>query len=193
MSPVLDCFETLGLPRRVWLDAGQVNERFLAVSAATHPDKASPERRAQAEAAFAQANRSQHVLQNSRLRLLHWLELAGVPSAPHVQPVPEAVLGRFPPVAQLLKEADELLARKRGATSPMIQVQLFQAGMTLTEKLQQLQTALSDDIRALEAELKSCGDIAPDAFPRLEDIAAQLGFLERWHSQLTERISQLVF
>jgi hypothetical protein len=85
------------------------------------------------------------------------------------------------------------LDRKRSATSPMLQAQIFQQGFDWTDKIQATQTILAGQIQALETELQHSEADRAATRPRLQEIAATLGFLERWQAQLAERLARLAF
>lgn len=193
-----DYFAILGQPRRPALDADQLKQEFLRLSAELHPDKASPENRAAAEKDFRELNAAYNCLRETRPRLLHLLELEGVPAAPHVQSAPADVMEFFAPVAGLTRGVDEFLRRKRNAGSPMLQAQLFEEGLDWTDRIQALQARLRRQITFLEEELDrdredKKDEPGPISLDRLGQIAAILGFYERWSAQLQERLTALSF
>ena len=201
-----DFFAILNQPRLPCLDPDLIKQEFLRLSNQLHPDKAAQAGKAQAEERFAELNTAYHTLRHARTRLLHLLELEGVPPSPHVQSVPPEVAPFFAPIAELTRAVDEFLARKRKASSPILQAQLFEEGLDWTDKIQALQSRLQEQIAALANELppmnsswerrsQSTAALNPAPLPlqRLQQIAAALGFLERWHSQLQERLTTLAF
>lgn len=191
----MDHFARLDLPRQAWIEPELIKQRFLTLSAECHPDKArSPEDKHVAEQAFKELNESYNVVRNPRTRIVHLLELEEGVKAPHVQNVPQQALEFFAPVAEITRRADELLKQKASALSPMMKAQLFEKGLEVTDSLQALQGRIAARLAAIESELKSFPHEAagPDK-DRLREIAATLGFLDRWQSQLQERVAGLAF
>jgi DnaJ-domain-containing protein 1 len=196
----MDSFALLGVPRQIWIDADALKERFLAVSSAIHPDKAeSTEAKVRAEEDFAALNTAYNTLRSTRGRILHLLELAGAPRPEHVQNVPESAAALFPLVAEATRAADALLKEKSGASSPMLKVQFLSRALPCAESLQRLQAQLRAKIGDIEDNLKEKSVSEPgvplsqEAARELQEIAATLGFLERWSSQLQERALALSF
>jgi hypothetical protein len=197
----MDCFARLELPRQLWLDPEILKQNFLRLSAERHPDKArGEEQKQEAEKEFAALNGAYNTLRHTRTRLLHFLELEGVPKGAHVQSVPPAALEFFSRVAEITKEADGLAREKRAAASPMIKVQAFTKALACAETVRALQAGLAGQIRRTETELQSLassGQIQPPLSPAivntLQAAAATLGFLERWNAQLQEKIAALTF
>ena len=200
-----DFFAILNQPRLPFLDPEAIKQEFLRLSTEAHPDKAEGPNKATAGQRFAELNAAYNTLRHIRTRLLHLLELEGVPASPHVQSVPPEVAPFFAPIAEITRAADEFLARKRKASSPILQAQLFEEGLDWTDKIQALQSRLQEQIASLENELprmnssweqksQSTAALKP-ALPlqRLQAIAAALGFLERWRAQLQDRLTTLAF
>ena len=190
----MDCFAKLGIARAVWLDPDAVQQRFLELSAHAHPDKAAPEARAEAEREFTAINHAAQTLRQTRARIVHLLELEGAPPAPHVRNVPAGALELFTPVAELTRKADALLKEKASSNSPMLQVQFFEKALGCADEIQTFQKRVREKIGAAEAELRGIELPLDEARrKRVEEIAALLGFLERWHAQLSERATSLTF
>ena len=91
LAPGADLFTVLGLPRRLALDANDLERRYLAASRAVHPDRhqtASESDRDLSLAASAAVNRAYRTLRDPVARGRYWLELhgtglaAGGPSVP---------------------------------------------------------------------------------------------------------------
>lgn len=189
-------FARFGLTPSPWVGIDLLKQRFLELSAAHHPDKATDKNRAEQE--FQAINQSYNILRNSRARLLHLLELHGRPKQEHVQNVPAEVMPFFMEVAHVTQRADALIKQKSAATSPMLKVQLMDQALNQTENIQSLQAKLRTSINQIEAQLKLTADNfpavpTPPTLNQLAQAAAALGFLERWSTQLQERIGALTF
>ena len=191
-------FARFGFEPRPWLEPELVKQRFLELSAATHPDKASVEEKSASEKNFQELNEAYQILRNTRSRVLHVLELSGEPKQEHVQNVPADALEFFAEVARVTKEADNLIKEKSLATSPMLQVQLMERALDQTSAIQSLQEKLRERVGAIEVRLRD-GNRAWNqpadraAIEMLRESAAALGFLDRWMAQLQERIGGLTF
>jgi hypothetical protein len=184
---VADHFARLGVERVPWIDPGVLKNKFLALSAEQHPDKAGADK-TKAEVDFRDLNESYNVLRNARTRILHLLELASVPQAPHVGVIPQEALELFGPIAEITKRADALLKEKALANSPMLKVQFFGKSLACVEELQARQSEVQQRIKRIEESLKR----SPEPH-ELQNSAAALGYLERWHGQLGERATALTF
>ena len=212
-------FARFGFTPSPWIDPELLKQRFLELSAAHHPDKATE--KARAEQDFQAINQSYNILRNTRARLLHVLELHGRAKQEHVQNVPAEVMPFFMEVASVTQRADALIKQKSTATSPMLKVQLMKQALNETESIQSLQAKLKASIDRIEAQLKRWAEAPTEAgwreaqprsgsflnrtdlaeLPALDlgtldqfaQSAAALGFLERWSAQLNERIGALTF
>jgi curved DNA-binding protein CbpA len=173
-----------------WLDPEDLKQRFLARSASAHPDKSAADKKA-AEAEFQHLNEAYNVLRHPRSRLLHLLDLAGLPPPSHAQAIPRAALELFEPIANVTRRADALLKEKAAASSPMLKVQFFAKALDCVDELQRLQTEARQRMSRIEEELRKKG-ASLDA-PALQQAAAAFGFFERWRAQLEERSTSLSF
>ena len=191
-------FARFGLEPRPWLDPESLKQRFLELSAETHPDKAAPNDKPAFEKSFQQLNESYQILRSTRSRLLHLLELSGLPKQEHVQNVPPDALEFFAQVAGVTKDADHLIKEKSAASSPMLKVQLMERALEHASAIQSLQEQLRARTSAIEDRLKTLSATwtqppAASTLNSLKEPAAALGFLDRWTAQLQERIASLTF
>jgi hypothetical protein len=199
-----DIFALFNEPRRPWLDADLLKKKFLALSANVHPDKihsASESEKSAAAKQFAELNAACNCLLEPKLRLLHLLELELGAKPKDIQQIPTALADLFAEVATACRNADNFLVEKNKATSPLLQVQLFERGQDWVEKLNGLQRKLNDLRGKLTHELKSLDAqwILADAaarreiLPRLEELYRLFGYFNRWNNQIQERVVQLSF
>ena len=83
-----DFFELLNEPRRPWLDAEELKKKFLALSAAVHPDRvhgSNETERQGAQARYAELNLAYNRLREPKERLQHFffrLEFQEAPGRP---------------------------------------------------------------------------------------------------------------
>jgi len=199
-----DNFALLNEPRRPWLDADLLKQKFLALASDTHPDRthnASESDKAHVTYRYAQLNAAYNCLADAKLRLLHLLELELGAKPKDIQQIPTPLADLFAEVANSCRNADGFLAEKNKVTSPLLQVQLFERGQDWVEKLNGLQRKLNDLRENLTAELKSLdaqwisADAAArrDILPKLEELYRLFGYFNRWNSQIQERVVQLSF
>ena len=191
-------FARFGFEPRPWLDEEILKTRYLELSAQTHPDKSSVDNRPASESDFKALNEAFNTLRNTRSRLLHLLEIGGLAKHEHVQNVPPDALEFFTIIARTTQDTDTLLKEKAAANSPMLKVQLMDRTLEQIDAMQSLQEKLRQKIAAIEEWLKGVSvewQQEPDGetIALLAQSAAALGFLEKWHAQLQERIAALTF
>jgi len=200
----MDYFALLNEPRRPWLDPGLLKQKFFALSANLHPDRihsASDSDKADATKTFLLLNTAYGCLAEPKSRLLHLLELELGTKPKDIQTIPTALADLFAEVANTCRSADGFLAGKNQATSPLVQVQLFERGQDWVEKLNELQKKLDELSKKLTSELKALDArwIATDAvsrreiLPKLEELYRLFGYFNRWNNQIQERVVQLSF
>jgi curved DNA-binding protein CbpA len=199
-----DYFALLNEPRRPWLDADLLKQKFLALSANAHPDRihsASEADRTDATKKFTELNAAYNCLAEPKLRLLHLLELELGAKPKDIQQIPTALADLFAEVANSCRSADGFLVEKSKVTSPLLQVQLFERGQDWIEKLNGLQRKLNELREKFSGELKSLDAqwISADAparrdiLPKLEELYRLFGYFNRWNNQIQERVVQLSF
>ncbi len=197
-----DYFTLLDEPRRPWLDTSLLKQKFLTLSANTHPDKihsATESERQAASKKFAELNAAYNCLAAPKSRLLHLLELESGAKPKDIQEIPNTLADTFAAVANLCRDADRFLAEKTKTSSPLLQVQLFERGQEWVEKLTALQKKLGSLHEELLAELKSLDSkwMAGDSsvhralLDNLEKLYRLFSYFNRWNAQIQERIVQL--
>lgn len=199
----MDYFAQLDEPRRPWLDPQGLKEKFLALSAAVHPDRvhgASEAEKRLAQQRFADLNRAYQSLRNHKERLQHLLELETGAKPQQVQQVPPELMEFFFAVAQLFKQTDAFLAQKSQKSSPMLQVRLFEEAQDWIEKLKALQQRLVLRQGELESALKQIdahwmeaidSDRRQGVLRQIEDLCRLFSYYNKWQAQVQERIVQL--
>lgn len=195
-----DYFVLLSEPRRPWLDTEALKQKFLAQSAQLHPDRIHSADEAEKSAKskqFAELNAAYNCLAEPKTRLVHLLELERGVKPHDIQQIPAGLADLFAEVATSCRQADAFLVEKSKATSPLLQVQLFERGQSWVEKLQalqarltQLREKLTDRLKALDAQWP---DITqhPETLAGLEELYRVFSYFNRWNSQIGERIVQL--
>jgi hypothetical protein len=199
-----DNFALLNEPRRPWLDADLLKQKFFVLASGAHPDRihdASESEKAEVTKRYAQLNSAFNCLAEPKLRLLHLLELELGAKPKDIQTIPAALADLFAEVANSCRNADVFLAEKRQATSPLVQVQFFERGQDWITKLNILQRKLNDLREQLTGELKSLdaqwgvagGSARREILPKLEELYRLFSYFNRWNNQIQERVVQLSF
>ena len=199
-----DNFALLNEPRRPWLDADLLKQKFLALASNTHPDRvhnANELEKIEVTKRYAQLNAAYNCLAEPKLRLLHLLELELGAKPKDIQQIPTALADLFAEVANCCRSADGFLTEKAKATSPLLQVQLFERGQDWVEKLNGLQRKLNelreqltDKLKSLDAQWISADAAARrEILPKLEELYRLFGYFNRWNNQIQERVVQLSF
>ncbi|HVY70259.1 MAG TPA: DnaJ domain-containing protein [Verrucomicrobiae bacterium] len=201
-----DAFALLRLPRRPWLEAGELQARFHQLSAELHPDRLRhlPDaERVAAESRYSALNTAYQLLRDPKQRLGHLLELELGARPAEMREIPPALSDFFFALGPVLREVDAFLARRDAESSPLLRVQWFERGMEWDDKLRESQARVQEMHTALETELRGLGDAWPahtntatpsveGTLPRLGEIYRALSLLGRWQSQLQERLMKLV-
>ena len=197
-----DNFALLNEPRRPWLDPDLLKQKFLTRSANFHPDRihsASETEKLAATKNFTELNAAFNCLAEPKSRLRHLLELELGAKPKDIQQIPTALADLFAAVANTCRRADIFLAEKNQATSPLVQVQLFERGQDWVEQLNILQRKLNElhaqateKLRSLDAQwLAADATARREILPRLEELYRLFGYFNRWHNQIQERGVQL--
>jgi curved DNA-binding protein CbpA len=197
-----DYFALFNEPRRPWLDADSLKQKFLSLSATIHPDRihnASEMEKAGASRRYAGLNAAYQCLAEPKSRLRHLLELELGAKPSDMQQIPSALADLFTEVAATCRNADIFLAGKKQTASPLLQVRLFEQGQEWVERLNDLQKKLNKLSEKLMGQLKSsdgkwgAADAAArkEILPNLEELYRLFGYFNRWNNQIQERIVQL--
>ncbi len=196
-----DNFALLNEPRRPWIDANLLKEKFIALSSQVHPDRvhqASAEERKAADARYAELNAAYNCLREPKERLRHLLELELGRKPEDVQNIPSDLMDFAFEIGRACKAADTLLGERAAASSAILKVQFFERGQERVDQLNCLQRKINEQRDALLAELKSMNvsweSVSGERpLTRLEEIYRLLGYLGRWSEQLQSRVIELSF
>jgi DnaJ-domain-containing protein 1 len=202
-----DYFALLNEPRRPWLEAEPLKQKFLTLSSEFHPDRACAAGEAERGAAtrrFAELNAAWQCLREPKERLGHLLELESGARPAGTPDVPAAAMDLFFETGRLCREADAFLAVRGKTSSPVVKAQMFGRGMELAGRLNDLQQVIARSQEELLAELRGLNaawETAPAAgaagraaalpLEALEGICRMLSYIARWTGQIQERVAQL--
>jgi curved DNA-binding protein CbpA len=198
-----DYFALLNEPRRPWLEPELLKEKFLALSATDHPDRAhhlGETERAAAQERYTELNAAYNCLRDSKERLHHLLQLELGALPKDVQRIPSELMDLSLEVGKACREADAFLAEKARVTSPLLQVSFFQRSDEFTDKLQALRQRvnslnerLNDELKQIDAAWQERAETRATLLPRLEELYRLFSYFARWTSQIQERTVRLTF
>lgn len=200
---MVDYFTLLDEPRRPWLDADLLKQKFLALASDAHPDRVhnvGESEKVEVTQHYAQLNAAYNCLAEPKLRLLHLLELERGAKPADIQQIPPPLADLFAEVANACRSADVFLAEKGKVTSPLLQVPLFERAQEWVEQLNLLQRKLNELRDQLTGELKTLDAAWTVNSPAAERLALLDGleklyrlfsYFNRWNNQIQERIVQL--
>ena len=183
LPAAVDLFEVLGLPRRLEVDAAELERRYHAASRAVHPDRhqtAGERDREFSLAASAAVNRAYRTLRDPVARGRYWLELHGTTLAERNQQVPAAL------VAQVF-ETQETLAALRAAGSGPEAERLRGDVIGLRDGLAARLRALRD---ALESAYAGSDGVGPKALDELKRRLSEIGYLRTLLGDIEETIGE---
>jgi DnaJ-domain-containing protein 1 len=206
---MIDHFALLNEPRHPWIEADALKQKFFQLSGGVHPDRihnASAVEKNDANKRYADLNAAYNVLREPKERLLHLFEVELGEKPKDIQRIPPGTMDLFVEVGQTCRDVDTFLAEKSKVTAPLLKVQMFEAGMEWTDKLNLLQQKINAKRDELTAELKQMNavwDAAPAIgsseraktlpLERLEQIYRVFSYVARWTEQIQERAVQLSF
>ncbi len=200
-----DYFALLDEVHRPWLDPEALKAKFLARSAELHPDRvhqSGAEERKRAEQSYAALNQAYQHLRRHKERLQHFLELETGKTPAQVQQIPADLTQFFIEVGQLFKQVDAFLSEKTKASSPLLQVRLFEEGQAWTDRLNTLQKNLNQkqeelltELQAIDARWMERAKADPveraTMLRRVEQLHRLFSYYGRWEAQVQEKIVQL--
>ena len=200
-----DYFALLDEPRRPWLDAAALKQKFLTRSAEVHPDRVhggSDKDRRLANQRYTDLNSAYVCLREPRDRLRHLLELELGRKPTDLHEVPSELADLYMEVAAVCREADRFLTRQAKVTSPLLRAQSFPEAQDWTGRLAALQRSsnsqhekLLGHLRELDAgwvERAAESPARSSLLAELETLGRRLGFVSRWNAQIQERLVRLM-
>lgn len=200
-----DYFALLDEPRRPWLDADSLKQKFLARSAEVHPDRvhgAEAGIKATAQQRYTELNTAYLCLREPRERLRHLLELELGRKPGDLQEMPAELADLFMEISEACRQADGFLIRYASITSPLVRAQsfaqvgdFFQRLTALQEEIKSRQDRWLARLQELDRHWVEAGATPEDrakALIELEVISRWLGFFSRWQEQIRERLLKLV-
>ena len=164
----LDRFAVLGLPRRLTVDRGDLERRYLDASRTVHPDRhqtADDRTRTLSLAASAAVNQAYRTLRDPVARGRYWLELHGLPLGKDNNRVP-------PALAELVFDTQEALEDFRSGGASRDDVAATHAA--LDGRLQ----GLVDDLAARYPVWDAADPAAPSVLDELKTRLSEIAYLD---------------
>ena len=184
MSAKVDHFAALGLERSAALDEALVRERFHEMSRGAHPDAEGGD-----EVAFAAINEAQRVLRSPAARLRHLLDLAGGDGLAGGGVMSDDLMVLFELVASALEGADDVITKRRAATTALSKALLSPQELAAQQTLM----GAGGRLRARRQEIEdSLAEIGVGDRASLTGACHELAFLEKWQQQVQERMGALL-
>ncbi len=177
VTPAVDHFAVLGVPRAAWVDAEELKSRFHKLSAERHPDAMGGN-----GVAFTELNAAWQALREPAGCLRHFLELEHPDALASAGQTPSELADLFMDIAAFRQAAQKFSAKYSAATSPLTKAVLEAERATLRTRL----TALAANVTARTEQ--SIATLRSDATqpPQLATLLASLVFLAKWMAQLAE-------
>jgi curved DNA-binding protein CbpA len=168
-----DYFALLQQPRKPWLDAEQLKQKYHQLAREKHPE-------------MAVLNEAYRVLADPKLRLHHLLSLEGAPPSTAGQPVPDQLANLFIEIGTLVIDVDRVLGEATAATNALskslLKPSILEQQKRVREKLTRVRSLYENAL----SDLRSI-DNAQQSLPQIENSYHQLAYLTRWKDLLEER------
>jgi DnaJ-class molecular chaperone len=194
---MVDYFALLNFPRTPWIEAEDVQKRFLELSAPMHPDRVHGLSAAEKEEAnwkFAELNKAATTLRDHKQRLQHLIALETGAASGAAQNISGEFVELFGRVGEVCRKVDVFLSERGKATSPMVQAQLFGRGLELSEVVSELQGKVAEVKARAEEELKGIGERWGEErkeWGRVAELGHVFAMISKWEGQLRERFAGL--
>jgi DnaJ-class molecular chaperone len=193
---LVDYFGLLNFPRGPWMEAEEVQKRFLELSARVHPDRVhglSAAEKEEANRKFAELNKAATTLRDHKERLQHLIALETGAASGAAQNISGEFVELFGRVGEVCRKVDLFLGERAKATSPMVQAQLFGRGLELSDSVSDLQAKVAEVKARAEAELRGIGARwgEEQGMPRVAELAHVFAMVSKWEGQLRERFASL--
>jgi DNA repair ATPase RecN len=168
-----DYFALLQQPRKPWLDAEQLKQKYHQLAREKHPEP-------------AMLNEAYRVLADPKLRLHHLLSLEGAPASTAGQPVPDQFANFFIEIGALVTDVDRVIGETTAANSALSKSLLKTSILEQQRRVHDVLTRVRDlhdkalnDLRAIDNPQQN--------LPQIENAYHQLAYLTRWKDLLEER------
>jgi DnaJ-domain-containing protein 1 len=181
-----DFFALLEEPRRPWLDAEALKEKYHGITARQHPDVGGGSEE------FAEINRAYQTLSDPVARLRHLLELEVPDLATRAQPVPGEVAEYFEPVGKARQAAEGFLKKRAAAASPLAKALLSTEQFEVQEGLENVIGGLQEKQEELLSKVREADAVwendRASVVQNLPVLWQSLGYVSKWLATLRESL-----
>ena len=189
---MIDYFALLKQPRRPWLDAEELKQKYHQLAAGAHPDRQSVDSK-DPNTDFARLNDAYRVLLDPKLRLHHLLSSEGISLADEA--VPDELGNLFVQTGTLMHEIDRLLKETKEANSALrkslLQSEILEKQKRAKDLLDALNTLYQGALQELQMLDRAWLNDRQGITRGLRDLYQRLAYLTRWIAQIEERQFQL--
>ena len=185
-----DCFALLDEPRRPWLDADALKDKFHTLSSKHHPDVATG-----GDADFPGLNAAYRTLQDPKTRLRHLLELEFPGVIARKLEIPPDIARLFETMARESHSVGEFLEKKALAGTPIEAALMASERIELLSVLEKLLALLIQKRDGIFMQLKFIDAVWEEdrdtSAGTLVDIYQSISYINRWIDQLREDMMKL--
>lgn len=192
-APETNPFELFSLPMRPWLEAEQVQARFVEQAALWHPDT-NPTPGAAAH--FQQITAAAKLLKDP-VKRLEWVLLQEPEgnAAAQSNGVPPTLPDLFLEIATLQRQLSAFLAQQDSTRSPLSLALLRGEALALKRDLERISQKTEQFWSRCEVQVRAADSVwerrNPDTLRNLREVLREMVYLQRWRTQLREALIQL--
>ncbi len=181
----MDPFSRIGLPRKLDLNASELEEELRQLAKSAHPDAGGDAEE------FSEISKAGDLLKVPVSRLKVALELSGADLAGRGS-VPAEIMDLFSPVAAVLEEVRSFVSERERARSVLGKAVLDAQVPVLKRKLEELTTAVGDlEERQRERFPEFDQRGWENCLAEMEEAYRALLFLGKWMGQLREATGKI--
>ena len=173
----MDAFAVLDFPRAPWVDAEVLKERFHRLSAVRHPDAPGG-----SDAAFSELNTAWQTLREPANCLRHFLQLTAPDALATANETPADLGDLFMEIAGLKHAAQQFLAAREKAASPLARALIEPQRLALAARLASAEVVVFERFREGTTAIQADGT----ATATHAAVLGRLTFLAHWQRQLAE-------
>ncbi len=198
-----DFFQLFGLPFQPCVDEKLLKEVYLKLSSSLHPDKTSDASSVEpGHPDPALINEAHRILSHAPSRLKHFLTILDGSAPGNLKQVPQEIGDLFMEVGGLLQKLDSVIKEKPAEdASELSRVLFLKKSMVSRQQTEAMLDKIQSGIHSLQLKLDSInqlwsressnGDVSSELTDQLTQIYHEWTFLDRWQSQLRERLLEL--
>lgn len=185
-----NCFELLGLTPRAAMDDNLLEKAYLDAAKKLHPDHASGD-----SARTSALNEAISVLRSPSRRLKHLMELNSAVAWKAI-PLEPSLMDLFAAVGRQLESAGKVTEKAKSVSTALSRALLSGEILKVRESLEDLNGEISSHVDSYLHELPGLdarifqGDST--VWSDAQKLQVKLAYLEKWQTQIRERLFQLM-